>query len=61
MKSFCQAGWLLTICVGNIIDVIVSQSQLIEDQVKNNQEKLALNFEIFCRQQNFFSLLVSLH
>ncbi|XP_065886891.1 solute carrier family 15 member 1-like [Dysidea avara] len=32
MKSICQAGWLLTVCVGNIIDAAVTQSQIIENQ-----------------------------
>ncbi|XP_065888758.1 solute carrier family 15 member 2-like [Dysidea avara] len=32
MKSICQAGWLLTVCFGNIIDVTVAQSQIIKNQ-----------------------------
>jgi len=36
MKSICQAGWLLTVCVGNIIDAAVTQSQIIENQVRIN-------------------------
>ena len=36
MKSICQAGWLLTVCVGNIIDAAVTQSQIIENQVQRN-------------------------
>lgn len=34
MKSVLQAGWLMTVAVGNVIVMIISGAQLIEDQVK---------------------------
>ena len=33
MKSVLQAGWLLTVAVGNIIVLIISEAATLDDQV----------------------------
>lgn len=34
MKSVLQAGWLLTVAVGNIIVLIVAEAATLKDQVR---------------------------
>lgn len=33
MKSVVQAGWLMTVAIGNLIVVIVAESRIIKEQV----------------------------
>ena len=33
MKSVLQAGWLLTVAVGNIIVLIIAEAATLEEQV----------------------------
>ena len=42
MKAVLQAGWLMTVAVGNLIVVIIAGADTISDQV-NMAEKSALN------------------
>ena len=47
MKAVVQAGWLLTVAGGNIIDVIVAGSQLLPTQVSYlNTERYTKNVNI---------------
>lgn len=35
MKSFMQSAWLMTVAIGNLIVVIISQAKIFEQQVKS--------------------------
>jgi len=54
MKSICQAGWLLTVCVGNIIDAAVTQSQIIENQVSIKLLEFLWSLPSFFQAGEFF-------
>lgn len=61
MKSICQAGWLMTVCVGNIIDAAVTQSQIIENQVwRKHACKLTNKTKSQAGEFFFFASLIGL-
>lgn len=40
MKSVLQAGWLLTVAVGNIIVLIIAEAATLDEQVGSNLQLL---------------------
>jgi solute carrier family 15 (oligopeptide transporter), member 1 len=68
MKSVLQAGWLMAVAVGNVIVIIISGAQLIEDQVSYYPTRSAmihfpghwLRFLSICLQASEFFLFAGL-
>ena len=33
MKAMCQAAWLMTVAIGNLVVIIIAESSIFSDQV----------------------------